>query len=224
MGMEFYVVRLPDDHPTAPGRYEVDIRGGPSFEQGGRSHAGPLGDFEEANWTALRLEAVESGVYEVTGGYDEWSGLPCRERSTEVDFGVWWRVPGSPYTWRVSWIQNTGELYARELAPDGNRFILLGAFLTREAVEARMTGWAEDKGDLEWLFPGLAALTDDSVQPVACTRCDERATWLVNGLPYCEQHGPERAAEFLESPEEPAISRFHHSAGFRRVGDKYVGL
>ena len=59
---KYYVVRLPDDHPTAPGRYEVDVREGPSFERGGRHMAGPLNDFEKTNWTALRLEAVESGV------------------------------------------------------------------------------------------------------------------------------------------------------------------
>ena len=224
MGMEFYVVRLPDDHPTAPGRYEVDVREGPSFEQGGRHVAGPLDDFEEANRTALRLEAIERGVYEVVKGYDEWSGLPCRERSPEVDFGVWWRVPGSPYTWRVSWIQDTGELYARELVPDSDRFILLGAFPTREAVEARMAGWAESNGNLEQFFPGLTAFAESSGRSVACTRCDGWATWLVNGLPYCEQHGSERAAEFLATPEEPVNSRFHHPAGFRRVGDEYVGL
>jgi len=224
MGMEFYVVRLPDNHPTAPERYEVDARGGPSFEQGGRHVAGPLGDFEEANRTALRLEAVERGVYEVVEGYDEWSGLPCRERSPEVDFGAWRQVPGIPYTWRVSWIQDTGELYARELAPDSDRCVLLGAFLTREAVETRMAGWAESNGNPEQFFPELTAFAEGSGRPVACTRCDRRATWLVNGLPYCEQHGPERAAEFLESPEEPIVSRFHHPAGFRRVGDEYVGL
>jgi len=230
--MEFYIVRLPDDHPTVSGRYEVDVREGPSFQQGGRHMAGPLDDFEEANRTALRLEAVEYGVYEVVGGYDEWSGLPCRKRSPEVDFGVWWRVPGSPYTWRVSWIRDTGELYARacpersrrELAPDSDRFILLGAFLTREAVEARMVDWAESGGNLERFFPGLTAFAESSGRPVACTRCDGRATWLVNGLLYCERHGSERATEFLESPEEPVVSRFHHPAGFRRVGDEYVGL
>jgi hypothetical protein len=221
---KYYVVRLPDDHPTTPGRYEVDVRGGPSFQQGGRRVAGPLGDFEEANRGALRLEAVERGVYEVVRGYDEWAGLPCRERSTEVDFGVWWRVPASPYTWRVSWIQDTGELYARELAPDSDRFVLLGAFLTREAVETRMAGWAESNGNLERFFPGLTAFSEGSIRPVVCTRCDERATWLVNGLPYCEQHGPERAAEFLVTPEEPVVSRFHHPAVFRRVGGEYVGL
>jgi hypothetical protein len=224
MEMQFYVVRLPGDHPTASGRYEVDVRGGPSFEQGGRHVAGPLGDFEEANRTAPRLEAVERGMYQVVRRYDEWSGLPCRRRSPEVDFGVWWRVPGSLYTWRVSWVQNTGELYARELAPDGDRFVLLGAFLTREAVEARMAGWAESNGNLEQFFPGLTAFAEGSIRPVACTRCDERATWLVNGLPYCEQHGPERAAEFLAAPEEPIVSRFRHPAGFRRVRDEYVGL
>lgn len=221
---KYYVVRLPNDHPTAPRRYEVDVQGGPSFEQGGRPRADPLGDFEEANRTALRLEAVEHGVYEVVGGYDEWSGLPCRERSPEADFGVWWRVPGSPYTWRVSWIQHTGELYARELTPDSERFVFLGAFLTREAVEGRMAGWAESNGNLEQFFPGLTAFAEGSIRPVACIRCDGRATWLVNGLPYCERHGPERAAEFLAAPEESVVSRFHHPAGFRRVGDEYVGL
>lgn len=155
-------------------------------------------------------------------GYDKWSAAPYRKRSSEVDFGVWWQLPTSPYTWRVSWIKDTGELYAREQAPNSDRFVLLGIFPTREAVEDRMAGWAE-KNNLEQFFPKLTAV-EDSTRPVACIRCDKPATWLVNNFPYCEQHGPERADELLTILKEPAVSQFHCPAGFRRVGNEYIGL
>jgi hypothetical protein len=91
-----------------------------------------------------------------TGSYAEWIVDPCRERSREVDFGVWWRVPGSRYTWRVSWVGETGELYAREQGPDSDRFVVLGLFPTRSVVEVRMAGWAEEDHDLVRFFLGLA--------------------------------------------------------------------
>ena len=97
-------------------------------------------------------------------GYQEWINEPTRARSPELDFGVWWMLypddaPATPLVfvqgcetvtmysaeaagrWRVSWIDATGELYAKHLATDA--MIVLGHYPTREAVEERMEGWAE---------------------------------------------------------------------------------
>ena len=35
-----------------------------------------------------------------------------RHRSAEADYGCHWRVAGFPRPWRVSYVQNTGEIYA----------------------------------------------------------------------------------------------------------------
>ncbi len=77
--------------------------------------------------------------------YPTWSARPARQRSGEVDFGVWWRLAGARTTWRVSWIEDTGELYAVELLNkgDGPRYVRLGRYPTRAAVEAAMQGWTE---------------------------------------------------------------------------------
>ena len=91
-------------------------------------------------------------------GYTEWIAEPPRGRSPELDFGVWWRVSGSRYTWRVSWIEATGELYAKELASgDEDRFVVLGTFSTEEEAEAAMEGWAAGDHDLARFFPELRA-------------------------------------------------------------------
>jgi hypothetical protein len=56
---DLHVVRLPDGHPESPGRCEVDVAGGPSFQQGDRHITGPFDNFEDANRAALVLEAAE---------------------------------------------------------------------------------------------------------------------------------------------------------------------
>jgi len=95
-------------------------------------------------------------MLEVRRGYHAWlSGDPRRAKSLEVDFGVFWRLGKANWPqWRVSWIEATGELYAKELAPDSDRYIVLGQFATREEVEERMAGWATELGfkDLEEVF------------------------------------------------------------------------
>jgi len=83
-------------------------------------------------------------MLEIQDGYMEWIAAQRRARSAEVDFGVWWRLrPDDRVTWRVSWIEATGELYAREQAPGSDRYVVLGYFATRDEVEAFMDGWAE---------------------------------------------------------------------------------
>lgn len=88
-------------------------------------------------------------------GYTLWIAHPRRKRSPELDFGVWWRVPSSRAYWRVSWIEATGELYARELALGSDRFLVLGIFPTEGQAEAAMEGWAEGDHDLARFFPEL---------------------------------------------------------------------
>jgi len=100
---------------------------------------------------------------QIRDGYRKWINEPARARSPELDFGVWWTlypddpkvaprlavIGGQPVAilsaeaagrWRVSWIDDTGELYAKHLAADA--MIILGRYPTREAVEERMEGWA----------------------------------------------------------------------------------
>jgi hypothetical protein len=109
---------------------------------------------------------------EIREDYTNWIAELERARSPELDFGVWWTltpdaapVRGIPFDdgvlisaelnarrrrveahaatrWRVSWIEDTGELYARDLAMNSERVIVLGRYPTRAAIEERMDGWA----------------------------------------------------------------------------------
>jgi hypothetical protein len=76
-----------------------------------------------------------------------------RRRSGELDFGVWWRDGSTWPTYRVSWIEATGELYA--IAQAGSRRVeVLGHFGARGAVEAGLRGWANQCGgpnSLAWV-------------------------------------------------------------------------
>jgi hypothetical protein len=56
---DLHVVRLPDGHLESPGQCEVDVAGGPSFQQGDRHITGPFASFEDANWAALALGAAD---------------------------------------------------------------------------------------------------------------------------------------------------------------------
>lgn len=64
---QIYIFRLPDNHPTDPGRYEVDFINGPSTQQGGvKQDVGPWNFSEEgitvATAIAKRLEYIEKGL------------------------------------------------------------------------------------------------------------------------------------------------------------------
>lgn len=85
--------------------------------------------------------------------YAEWAAAPERARSGEVDFGVMWTLGAVSWPqWRVSWIKDTGELYAKELGGQ-ERFAVLGHVSTRAEVEQAMTGWAEYGGhSVSWIM------------------------------------------------------------------------
>lgn len=75
-----------------------------------------------------------------------------RRRSPEVDFGVWWRDGIYYPTYRVSWIELTGELYAFNQMT--NKVEVLGKVKGREAIEKKMKGWVNACGkinSLDWI-------------------------------------------------------------------------
>ena len=86
--------------------------------------------------------------------YEAWASEPRRERSNEVDFGVFWTYQGMPFPkWRVSWIEATGEVYAKELGGQ-ERFAVLARADNRTQADALMRGWTDydlRPKDLSWI-------------------------------------------------------------------------
>lgn len=81
----------------------------------------------------------------ITTDYTNFIQHPARAGSHEVDFGAWWSdriLPDGtrkgPY-WRVSWICDTGELYAVSM---GTKLVILGIYHTRDQVDRAMEGWS----------------------------------------------------------------------------------
>jgi hypothetical protein len=86
-----------------------------------------------------------------------------RRKSPEVDFGAWWGLLNrNDEKWRVSWIEDTGELYA---ACRGT-VIVLGVYKTREEVEERMRGWEEQRNQVLASFFNLDGWIIDKIRRV----------------------------------------------------------
>lgn len=77
---------------------------------------------------------------------------PKRERSGELDFGVWWRDSTMPgHTFRISFIQDTGEFYAVDQQNDNVEVI--GHAENYDEAEEMLKGWADHcgpVGGMEW--------------------------------------------------------------------------
>ena len=89
----------------------------------------------------------------------DWIREPKRARSPEIDYGCHWRRRGSHTQWRVSWIEQTGELYAVNLW--SQEFAVLCVLTDRPAVEGAMEGWAAlcvSDGSLDVLLARLQAM------------------------------------------------------------------
>jgi phosphoserine phosphatase len=81
-----------------------------------------------------------------------------RRRSMELDFGCWWTERETdPLTWRVSWIEDTGETYA--VSSRGEVRLFPGTRSTREAIELALEGWSQHcgPGGLRWTEERLAS-------------------------------------------------------------------
>lgn len=94
-------------------------------------------------------------------GYVTWSSVLQRQLSPEVDYGVNWLLKGRGKmplfpSWRVSWIENTGELYATPTADRQDRFVVFPRlFSSQEEVETAINGWEHSDS---FFYQNLAAL------------------------------------------------------------------
>ena len=88
-----------------------------------------------------------------------------RRRSGEADYGVYWTEHHKWPYWRVSYIHNTGEVYAVQLAT-GGRVELLGVVppdddqVYYRTLDRILEGWADaihEPGSLEWVRARLAS-------------------------------------------------------------------
>lgn len=73
-----------------------------------------------------------------------------RQRSRELDFGVHWRKLSIFPTYRVTWVENTGEVITVDLHQ--NTYEILGKIKTEEEVEKRFKGWADACGPANSLY------------------------------------------------------------------------
>jgi hypothetical protein len=80
-------------------------------------------------------------------GYAQWAQEAARAASKTIEFGNWWRLDVT--YWRVSWIEDTGELYAVERKPS-DRYVVL-ACLDKKQVTEFMKKWF-DGDNLRALF------------------------------------------------------------------------
>lgn len=83
----------------------------------------------------------------IQSGLKAWNNVDERKKSPEFDYGVWWTPTGNAHEfprWSVSWIKNTGEIYARNGRED--KYIVLGNAGTGREGAARaeffLEGWA----------------------------------------------------------------------------------
>lgn len=100
-----------------------------------------------------------------------------RRRSPEADFGVWWiqsEEKQFPH-WRVSYVRDTGEVYALEMG-DGEQVIVLGTFPVDDVDEGEvyyrgldgcLDGWSQ-------LYPKPLAWVVERLQRAKQRRRRER--------------------------------------------------
>lgn len=112
-----------------------------------------------------------------------------RQRSPEVDYGCHWRVAGFPHPWRLSYIQNTGELYAvhteMTLVYDDDLLLAYGpVFILGVVPPDPVIDWRRDLyyRTLDTILEGWAE--------VARGKCEERDTlrWVIDRLREVARH------------------------------------
>src|SRR5688500_12564990 len=97
----------------------------------------------------------------IQSGYKAWSEVLIRERSGEHDFGSHWaRLSLGQHwpNWRISWIEDTGELYAVDLSSE-DQFIVIKTITAEAEVEKALAGWA-------YCIPDLDAIINQVVNGV----------------------------------------------------------
>ena len=85
---------------------------------------------------------------------------PARRESGEADYGCWWTVPGMDWPkWRVSYIYETGEVYAVQVKEGGPVKVLGivppdGGHIYYRTLDRILEGWADaisTPGSLVWV-------------------------------------------------------------------------
>lgn len=89
----------------------------------------------------------------------------ARRRSGESDYGVWWTNEQRWPTWRVSYVQATGEVYAVQLQGMG-RVEVLGVVppdqeeIYYRTLDKLLAGWSEEGArSISWVRERLGQAT-----------------------------------------------------------------
>jgi hypothetical protein len=87
----------------------------------------------------------------------------AREKSGEVDFGYHWCIDASRFpNWRVSYVEDTREVYGLLLNTGDTTVVLLARGPDRDAVEFALSGWENrDRPSLQWAADQLAEWRPD---------------------------------------------------------------
>jgi len=93
--------------------------------------------------------------------YTEFYKDEKRQHSRELDFGAQWRDGVIWPTYRVTWIENTGEVYAIPLTNDNQKekVEILAVVESEEKIEEYLKGWADKctgMNSLDWVRNVLA--------------------------------------------------------------------
>ena len=98
-----------------------------------------------------------------------YSTNPTRRSSPEAGYGAHWQLAGWPGSWRVSYVRDTGEVYALGRGPGSGPLLLLGAFpidpdagpgdVYYQSLDRFLKGWPDHCGPtngLAWLIGKMA--------------------------------------------------------------------
>ena len=111
-----------------------------------------------------------------------YSDNSARRRSPEADYGVHWKLDGWPNSWRVSYVRDTGEIYAVHQGP-----IQTGILPTGEIIIAN--GLEEGPVLLLGHFPWLTSDLEEAGPPTIKSRVYYR------GLEHHLEGWPERCIQ-----------------------------
>jgi hypothetical protein len=130
---------------------------------------------------------------------------PRRAHSHEVGYGSLWRESAPVPTYRLAWVENTGELYAVQLSEADERndpVEVLGVLWSGQQVDSCLAGWPERCGGQRSLLWARERVR--SWLPVV----EESQFILDRG-----RKEEERAAEQAPTDEQASSSRTTRLAG-----------
>lgn len=113
-----------------------------------------------------------------------------RIASREIDFGVWWRLPGSRTgLGRLTWIERTGEFYLES----NGQIRLLGTVEGEQEAERALAGWDRacgKDGGLDWVASRISMAADERARLQREKAARSRTVSLADRL-ASPRHRPE---------------------------------